>query len=259
MSGQLPAKQLNSSRIKTSLRRHVLSLIDNNCSSVCYRAAWRVRDRALDLARNSISGKRITLDELLHNIPGVRFFVSAITAVQATSERDRGLIFPAVSFFIVYSPSDDCSEEIIFDVLNNEDPEADVVRIRPRQPGDGDSLAHVLFNVVKNHNNEFVNEMVRLSNDYGIQRQLNDPDRPPIPPPHFPRTSTRIVVVDAEFGPAIHAARQNLEADGFQCEVHGIVEIPPAEPQLDNATSDLTETIRTFERFIKQMGYALYK
>jgi hypothetical protein len=108
----------------------------------------RIRD--LDLARNSISGKRITFDELLQNIPDVRFFVSAITAIQATSEQDRGIIFAAVSFFIVDSPSDDCSEEIIFDALNNEDPEVNVVRIRPRQPGDGDSLAHVLFNVVKN-------------------------------------------------------------------------------------------------------------
>ena len=217
------------------------------------------RFRDLDLARSSISGKRITFDELLQNIPDVRFFVSAITAIQATSEQDRGLIFPAVSFFIVYSPSDDCSEEIIFDALNNEDPEVDVVRIRHRQPGDGYSLAHVLFNVVKNHNNEYVNEMVRLSNDYCIQRRLNDPDRPRFPPLHFPRTSTRIVVVDAQFGPAIHAARQNLEADGLQCEVHSIVEIPPPERQLVNPTSDLTEALRTFERFMKRMGYALYK
>ncbi|CAB3999423.1 hypothetical protein AC249_AIPGENE7733 [Paramuricea clavata] len=254
-----PAKQLNSKKVKNSLQANFLSLFDNNFSSVCCRAVWRVRDQALDLARLNISLKRLQLDELLHNIPGVRFFISAITAIEATTRRDRGTVFPAISFFIVYSRSNECNEEIILDVLHNGDVEADVAPILPRQPEDGEGMARVLFTAVKDHNNEFVKEMVRVSNGYGIQRQLNDPDRPPIPPPHFPETSTRIVVVDADFGPAIRAARQNLEADGFQCEVHGIVEIPPAEPQLDNATSDLTETIRTFERFIKQMGYALYK
>jgi hypothetical protein len=72
-----------------------------------------VRDRDLDLARRTISSKRVQLDELLHNVPGVRFFVSAITAIEATSEQDRGTIFPAVSFFIVYSPSDECNDEIL--------------------------------------------------------------------------------------------------------------------------------------------------
>ena len=142
---------------------------------------------------------RVQLDELLHNVPGVRFFVSAITAIEATSET----IFPAVSFFIVYSPSDECNDEILLNVLHNKDIEADVVRIKPREPGDGDSMTRVLFNVVKNHNNEFIKEMAAVSNGNGIQRQLNDLGRPSIPP----RTSTRIVVVEAQFGPAIHAAR----------------------------------------------------
>ena len=107
---------------------------------------------------------RVQLDELLHNVPGVRFFVSAITAIEATSEQDRGTIFPAVSFFIVYSPSDECNDEILLNVLHNKDIEADVVRIKAREPGDGDSMARVLFNVVKNHNNEFIKEMAAVSN-----------------------------------------------------------------------------------------------
>ena len=164
-----------------------------------------------------------------------------------------------MSYFIVYSQSDECNDEILFNRLHNEDTEADVVRINPRRPGDGKDMGQHLFNVVKEHKNEYVNEMVRVSNSYCIQRRLNDPDRPRIPPPHFPRTSTRIVVVDAQLGTAIYAAGQNLEADGLQCEVHSIVEIPPPERQLVNPTSDLTEALRTFERFMKQMGYALYK
>ena len=111
----------------------------------------------------------------------MRFFVSAITAIEMTSRRDKGTIFPAVSYFIVYLPSDECNEDILFNV---------------------DSMAHVLFNVVKNHK-EFIKEMAAVSNGNGIQRQLNDLGRPSIPP----RTSTRIVVVEAQFGPAIHAAR----------------------------------------------------
>jgi hypothetical protein len=217
-----------------------------------------VRDRDLRLARRTISEKRVQLDELLHNIPGVRFFISAITAVEATTQRNDETIFPAVSYFIVYSPSDECNDEIIFNRLHNEDTEANVDPIKQRRRGDGEDIACVLFNVVKDHNNEYVKEMVRVSNGYCIQRRLNDPDRPQIPPPHFSETSTRIVVVDAQFGPAIHAARQNLEADGFKCEVHSFGQIPPPVPQF-TATGDVTEAIRTFERHMKQMGNALYK
>ena len=164
--------------ISISVNNFVLILfqIGNNYSSVCYRAVWRVRDRALDLARRTISAKRVQHDELLHNIPGVRFFISAITAVEATSQRNDETIFPAVSYFIVYSPSDECNDEILFNRLHNEDTEADVVRINPRRPGDGEDMARVLFNVVKDHKNEYVNEMVRVSNGYCIQRRLNDPE-----------------------------------------------------------------------------------
>ena len=162
-----------------------------------------------------------------------------------------------MSYFIVYSPSDECNDEILFNRLHKEDTEADVAPINPRLPGDGEDMARLLFNVVKDHKNEYVNEMVRVSNGYCIQRRLNDPDRPRIPPPHFPRTSTRIVVVDAQLGPAIHAARQNLEADGFKCEVHRFGQIPPPVPQF-TTTSDGTEALRTFERFMKQLGIMPY-
>ena len=39
---------------------------------------------------------------------------------------------------------------------------------------------------------------------------------------------------------------------------HSFVEIPPPVPQF-TATSDVTEALRTFERFMKQLDNALYK
>jgi hypothetical protein len=57
------------------------------------------------LARDSISSKRIKFDELLHNIPGVQFFISLIIAIEASRGDDDDAIFPAVAYFIVYSHS----------------------------------------------------------------------------------------------------------------------------------------------------------
>jgi hypothetical protein len=223
-----------------------------------------VRDEHLRLARRTISTKRLRLDELLHNIPGVRFFFSAITAIEAAREDNDDAIFPAVAYFIVYSQSDVCNQETIFRTFHDEDTEADVLPIKARQRGDGDDLAFRLFNVVKDHSNGYVNAMVAASNRSGIQRQLMNPGGPstssqqPVEPQHLPETSTRIVVVDAELGPAIHAARQNLEADGFKCEVHSFGQVPPPVPQFTN-TSGLTEAIRTFKRFLELLDNALYK
>jgi hypothetical protein len=90
-------------------------------------------------------------------------FFPAITAIEASREDND-----AVAYFIVYSQSDVCNQETIFGTFHNEDTEADVDPIKARQRGDGDGLAFRLFNVVKDHNNYFVNEMVAVSN--GSQR-----------------------------------------------------------------------------------------
>ena len=89
----------------------------------------------------------------------------AITAVEASREDND-----AVAYFIVYSQSDVCNQETIFRTFHNEDTEANVDPIKARQRGDGDGLAFRLFNVVKDHNNYFVNETVAVSN--GSQRIL---------------------------------------------------------------------------------------
>ena len=205
-----------------------------------------MRGRALDLARDSISSKRIKLDELLHNILGVRFFISAITALESSRGDDDDSIFPAVAYFIVYSHSDLCNGDTLLNAIQNEDRQANVVPINLRR------CDRLLFNVVKDHSNDFVNGMVAASNRSGIQRQLINLGGPstssqqPVAPQHFPVTSTRIVVVDAQLGPAIHAARQNLAADGFQCEVF-------------NFGHDFAQAIRIFKKFMKRLDNALYK
>ena len=211
-----------------------------------------MRGRALDLARDSISSKRIKLDELLHNILGVRFFISAITALESSRGDDDDSIFPAVAYFIVYSQGDVCNSDTLLNALQNEVRQADVLPIEVRGCEEGEILDRLLFNVVKDHSNDFVNGMVAASNRSGIQRQLINLGGPstssqqPVAPQHFPVTSTRIVVVDAQLGPAIHAARQNLAANGFQCEVF-------------NFGHDFAQAIRIFKKFMKLLHNALYK
>ena len=127
----------------------------------------------------------MNLDKLLHNIPGVRFFISAITALGASQGDDDDVIFPAVAYFIVYARSDVCNEEIIFSELHHEDTEGVVVSIKARKCGDGDSLARRIFNVVKDYNNPFVQQMVAGSNGDVIQRNLLRMGSPSFSPEHF--------------------------------------------------------------------------
>jgi hypothetical protein len=62
--------------------------------------------------------------------------------VEASQPDDVDAIYAAVSYFIVYSRSEVCTEEIIFNVLHNENTQAGIVSIK------GDILDRVLFNVV---------------------------------------------------------------------------------------------------------------
>ena len=198
-----------------------------------------------------ISAKRLDMDRMLRNLPGMRFFISSITAIRHANQ-----IYPGIAYFFIFSRSDACNQEIIFNVLHGEDTEADVAPIQSRARGDADRFAKLLFTVVKDHDNAYVCEMVRRSNDHHVNQPSSSQAPEPSLPPQYP---TRIVVADAQFGPSILNAKRHLDNDGLKCEVQYIFERPPPPTPEITGASDLTETITKVRMLMKLCDHALYR
>ena len=85
-------------------------------------------------------------------------------------ERTRSESYPAIALFIVFKPSDECPEESIFAAEHNKDFEPGISRIRVRanvnSNNDIETAARQLFNVLKDHNNITIQEMLDVSNVY---------------------------------------------------------------------------------------------
>ena len=91
---------------------------------------------------------------------------------QSSSSRES---YPAVAFFIAYKNCYTFNEAALFSALHNENMEPDItgIRMRPRMPLNATSsnremetAARQLFNMVKDHNNATIQEMLDVSNVY---------------------------------------------------------------------------------------------
>ena len=93
----------------------------------------------------------------------------------------------------MYRENDECNETTIFAKLHNEEVEPDITPIRVRvssgQNRQTQTAAKQLFQVIKDHNNEAVQEMFDSSDD-------PDSDDEDICPSHFPTVPCAIVVVN---------------------------------------------------------------
>ena len=106
--------------------------IKPNYKAVACRATWRVQRDDLELAMLQIASKRLLLDDVISNMKCVHFFFSCITAVCSNEKRAsnsgniRNESYPSVAYFIVYTPSDECTDNTFFSKLHNEDVEPDI-------------------------------------------------------------------------------------------------------------------------------------
>ena len=95
---------------------------------------------------------------------------------QCEEEGPAREIYPGVAYFIVYRRSK------IFSILHNADMESTVTILRTR------NSASTLFQVLKDHANEAVQNLVRESNTFCFRRAITDMREQDLPAPEQPCT-----------------------------------------------------------------------
>ena len=285
-----PRKELDSKRIQNSLRANILPLVSPfafyftiyvtfksiymhfaspsqitaNLKAVSCRAIWRVRRTDIELARNQIASKRLRLDEILLEMNGVQFFLSAITSQMSNpklshdEDSEAPDSYPAIAYFIVYKESDTCNENVQFTALHNEDVETELTPIRVRTGTttgkEMETAARQLFQVVKDHNNASIQQMLDVSNVY-CYRNAGDTSSDDeldsdveLSSNHFPNCPCVLMVVnESDFRTSISAAVEKLQSDGLVVDIAS-----PRVMNLDNpcfsSTSDVVIIIEKENR-----------
>ena len=196
--------------------------------AVACRAVWRVNNQDGKLANDLISSKRLRLEDIILRIEGVQFHISCVVSNKKgrTNATDipGEICYPAIAMFIVYRPTERCSEDTLFSAMHNADLEPSITPITTKL-GRGDmaeKAARDLFQVVKDHDNDRMEEMFRTSNSYcylqareelvsDTDGSRREKDQEETRPRHFPDTLCRLLVVnDRELLPQLQEAHRKL-------------------------------------------------
>mgnify|MGYP002803952926 FL=1 len=206
---------------------------------------------------------------------GVQFFLSAITSQMSNrkschhEDSEAPDSYPAIAYFIVYKESDTCNENVLFTALHNEDVETELTPIRVRTKNatgnEMETAARQLFQVVKDHNNASIQEMLNSSNVY-CYRNAGDTSRDDeldsdveFSSNHFPnRPCVLMVVNQSDFGTSIPAAVEKLQSDGLVVDI-GSPRVLNLENPSSSSTSDVVTIIQKIERCMKLCDHALYR
>ena len=216
---------------------------------------WKVDSEDLELARHQIASKRLRLDDVLSTTQGMQFYFSCIMSVMCNAKSSQTVesqsfssreSYPAVAFFIAYKNCDTFNEAALFSALHNEDMEPDItaIRVRPQMPLNAassnremETATRQLFNVVKDHNNAMVQEMLDVSNVYCFrhaqessssdscdEEEIDDLLHSELT--RFPLVPCCLFVVNVqEFGKQLSTVIERLQADGLVVEMgagHGV-------------------------------------
>lgn len=172
----------------------------------------------------------------------------------------------------MFKPLDECTEESIFAALHNEDMEPDITKIRLRRnvnSNDIETAARQLFNVVKDHNNITIREMLDLSNVYCYNNacdsssDADDDDEEisellPSGGTRFPLVPCCLVVENAhEFGKQLDGAVKRLESDGLTLDVARQNVIQPESSC--SFSNDVSKTINDIQKVMQMCNHALHK
>ena len=185
--------------------------------------------------------------------------------------------YPAISFFIVFNRCDTCNETSLFSALHNEDMEPEITSIQVRAQVNSHSLysnkemetaARQLFNVVTDHNNGTIQEMLDVSNVYcfrNAQDSSSDSDDEDINDllhsnsTRFPLVPCCLFVVNVhEFADQLSTAITKLQSDGLVVEM---VQGPATD--LDNSclasSNDIATTIAQIQKVMTICHHAIYR
>ena len=251
--------------------------INNDLKALACRATWRVKETHVQEARNLIASKRLSLDDSISQVCGVQFFLSSITATSTNAKKTRqgadengtsDQVYPAVAYFVVYRETDTCNAQSIYTLLHNQDTEANVQPITTRASTSMESVARQLFQVVKDHKNPMVLEMVQASNQFCVancrsssaKEESNVPEHVTDRRPRYPTSPCRIIVINTtEFDSPLHDAVDKLRSDGLTVEIDSWVTAQPDGPCLSSNNNDLIETVKKIAALMSVCGYALHQ
>lgn len=253
--------------------------ITDDLKAVGCRATWRVKDDDVQLATNQIASKRLQLDEALSAIHGVQFFFSCVSSVCSNAKEAKRSnktqeeppieekTYPAIGYFVVYRKTETCNENALFAALHNQDVEPKIRTIRTRARTSANRVmekaARELFQVLKDHNNPRIEEMVNMSNTYcydeSVMKSSDEDDDMQLPsqPTHFPTTPCRLVVVNQhEFNDKLHTATAILQTDGLLVEIDPTTNVSLEKPCF-SSQNEVAATITKIERVMKLCDHAL--
>ena len=239
------------------------------------RSTWRVHYKDTTLAENLIASKRRKVDDNLAKIEGVHFFFSAIIGTRTnakTAKKDLKImsaetkqtkdvktdkkplskpaeqaeledmlrnVFPGISYFIAFTPSESCDPESLFQFLHFQNTEAEInyikthVKYESEEKENTERLSRELFNVLKDHDNEAVEHFVKLSSQFCYTKELSEmiydwsdeekeavfgsrklsPDNLDC---RFYYPCRLVIVNEPVFGESLEIAARNLQKDGLK-------------------------------------------
>ena len=276
------------------------------------RRIWKVKDDDFNLSMKLIVTKHLRLDDALAKIRSVHFFISSVTgitsnAIQSSATKagkckrkgeneDEGisqqkfqsidndnnkvLFDHGVTYFIVYTPSNLCNQDTIFELFHKNEMEATVDKIRTHcikvYDDENKSMRQQLLKklelVVNNHKCPAIVKILRESNKFCFHRSLAETDYdenelfltklPEYGENDLSDKPCHIFVVNTgQFLSKLQSVCNELNNDGLQIHLKGNLEGSNDDPVsvYFEPTSGVFRGIEKLANSMKALGHALYK
>ena len=256
------------------------------CSLITAKVSFRRGDSntKLDNQWLTICNKRDECDQAIKKIQGLAFFFSAISTIESRVEKDdieteldeeeeeqkkksKSVIFwPAVSYWIaVQSPNGTRVSTVpVHSVLLGTEMEVNAKVLPECKKGKEEQSAAPLCTILKDHNNNFLQEKVDLSFSHGLKTLQDQLMEEPLE--DSLRGSERVVRLEIISNAFCRVLRDKgipaLVRAGLKVDVFGIENsrLPNENQSISKAlASPIVIAINDVERAMEKLGYSLYK
>ena len=203
-------------------------------------------------------------------------FFSCVTSVMSNAKSTRGgenestlaESYPAIAYFVVFREYETCSGEILFSKVHNEELDAEISRIRVRKTANNEmeTAARQLFQALKDHNNNEIQQMLDVSNAYCYRScaetssdEEDDENDHEMDFTHLPNVPCRVFVVnESEFLDRVATAVSRLQSDGLVIEMANSFAVNINGPAF-SSNNDVAKLIKKIEKCMKICHHALYR
>ena len=189
----IPNRRLSSKSIQNHLQSSIVEdIIAKNLRVIAARLIWKTSKTDLQNAKRLITNKRNFADSIIAQQHGVLYFFSCLTSMQErkrkrqegspnsndedTEEEPVLPIYPALNYWIVVVPGRDEIERVLFQQLLNSS--LDIQELKPiksrNKTAQKDVLTATLSTCVQDHNNHYVQNLLKESIEYCTKELLSD-------------------------------------------------------------------------------------